>query len=69
MDLHHHRCGYWFKPEVILELYRNGMSLQEINQSMLSDVDTIKSFKDQLIEDNKNYTSLINKVFRKHLNL
>ncbi len=60
---------YWFEPEVILELYRNGMSLQEINQSMLSDVDTIKSFKDQLIEDNKNYTSLINKVFRKHLNL
>lgn len=54
---------------MILELYRNGMSLQEINQSMLSDVDTIKSFKDQLIEDNKNYTSLINKVFRKHLNL
>lgn len=61
--------NYWFKPEIILELYRNGMTLQEISQSMQEDIDTLQSFKDQLIEDNESYASLINQVFQDHLNL
>ncbi|MBR5830908.1 MAG: hypothetical protein IKY63_06570, partial [Tidjanibacter sp.] len=55
---------YWFKPEIIWDLYRGGMSLKEINQSMTEDVVTLQSFKARLLEDNVSHTSLINMKFK-----
>ena len=54
---------YWFKPEIIWDLYKYGMSLKEINQSMTCDVATLQMFKEKLLGDNKNHTSLINSTF------
>lgn len=55
---------YWFKPEIIWDLYRGGMSLKEINQSMTENVVTLQSFKARLLEDNVSHTSLINMKFK-----
>ena len=57
------RGNYWFKPEIIWELYKVGMSLQDINQSMIDEVVTMQSFKNQLISDNLAYKSQINSIF------
>lgn len=54
---------YWFEPEIIWELYKVGMSLQDINQSMIDEVVTMQSFKNQLISDNLAYKSQINNIF------
>ena len=54
---------YWFKPEIIWELYKVGMSLQDINQSMTDGVVTMQSFKEQLISDNPTYDSQISSIF------
>ena len=57
------RGNYWFKPEIIWELYKVGMSLQDINQSMTDGVVTMQSFKEQLISDNPTYDSQISSIF------
>lgn len=61
--------NYWFKPEVILDLYGSGLTLQEINQSMTSEICSLQDFKEQLIEDNSTCDSLIRGVFNNRLNL
>ena len=54
---------YWFEPEIMWELYKVGMSLQDINQSMTDGVVTMQSFKEQLISDNPTYDSQISSIF------
>ncbi len=54
---------YWFKPEIIWDLYKAGMSLKDISQSMTEDITTRSSFKTQLIKDNPLYESQIQSIF------
>ena len=54
---------YWFKPEIIWDLYKAGMSLKDISQSMTEDITTRSSFKAQLVKDNSLYTSQIQSIF------
>lgn len=54
---------YWFKPEIIWDLYKAGMSLKDISQSMTEDITTRSSFKAQLVKDNSLYTSKIQSIF------
>lgn len=54
---------YWFKPEIIWDLYKAGMSLKDISQSMTEDITTRSSFKTQLIKDNPLYASQIQSIF------
>ena len=57
------RGRYWFKPEIIWELYKTGLSLQNINQSMTDGVVSMQSFKDQLMSDNPAYKDDISSIF------
>ena len=61
--------NYWFKPDVVWDLYKNGLSLRDISQSMTENIVTLQSFKEKLIEDNKSHTTAINTIFRTHLNM
>lgn len=60
-----YNSGYWFMPEIIWELYKAGMTLKQINQSMTEDIVLLDDFKDQLIKDNRTYESLIEEQFAK----
>lgn len=61
--------NYWFKPDVVWDLYKNGLSLRDISQSMTENIVTLQSFKEKLIEDNKSHTTAINTIFRTHLTM
>lgn len=61
--------GYWFKPEIVWDLYRKGMSLKQISKSMTKDITTLQAFKEQLINDNIAYKSSIEALFSKYLNI
>lgn len=54
---------FWFKPEIIWDLYKLGMSLGNINKSMTEEVVTLQDFKQQLIDDNPSYKDLIESIF------
>ena len=64
-----YNSGYWFKPEIVWELYKGGMTLQQINKSMTIDIVTLEDFKYQLVEDNEIYKSLIEKQFSDKLGI
>lgn len=54
---------YWFKPEIVWELYKNGLELNNISKSMEEDVTTLQLFKERLLEGNPQYVSIINSIF------
>ena len=64
-----YNSGYWFKPEIIWDLYKCGMTLKQISVSMKQDVTTLVKFKEQLIKDNSAYKNLIEHLFAQKLNI
>ena len=60
---------YWFKPTVVWNLYKAGLSLKDISNSMTTNVVTLQSFKEQLIEDNEQYKATINSIFSTYLSM
>ena len=60
---------FWFKPEIIWDLYKLGMSLGEINKSMTEEVVTLPDFKRQLMDDNESFSSQIDSLFVYYLKL
>lgn len=54
---------YWFKPEIIWELYKNGLTLKCISQSMMEEITNLQSFKERLLENNESYASIINSIY------
>lgn len=58
---------YWFKPEIIWELYKLGMPLSDISKSMVEDVVSLSGFKWQLMEDNESFATQIDSLFVKYL--
>lgn len=58
---------YWFKPEIIWELYKLGMPLSDISKSMVEDVVSLSDFKWQLMEDNESFATQIDSLFVKYL--
>ena len=60
---------YWFKPTVVWELYKLGLSLNSILGVMQSDVVTLQTFKERLVEKNKQYEIILNTTFSTYLNM
>lgn len=58
---------YWFRPEIVWEMYKLGISLGDINRSMREDVVSLTDFKWQLEEDNPPYAKQIDSLFVAHL--
>ncbi len=57
---------YWFAPEIILDLYDNGMTLKKISDCLTSDVVTLEDFQNRLVQNNNTYTSMIDGLFNKY---
>lgn len=60
---------YWFKPTVVWNLYKAGLSLKDISDSMSDTIITLQAFKEQLIEDNEQYKATINSIFSTYLSM
>ena len=58
---------YWFAPEIIVELYKKGMSLSQISKSMTGEIVMLNDFQKQLTINNAAYEVDINKLFNKYL--
>ena len=61
--------NYWFKPDVVWNLYKAGLSLKDISDSMSDTIITLQAFKEQLIEDNEQYKATINSIFSTYLSM
>lgn len=61
--------NYWFKPTVVWNLYKAGLSLKDISDSMSDTIITLQAFKEQLIEDNEQYKATINSIFSTYLSM
>ena len=60
---------YWFKPTVVWNMYKAGLSLKDISDSMSDTIITLQAFKEQLIEDNEQYKATINSIFSTYLSM
>ena len=58
--------NYWFRPQILMELEKGGVSRSEICSALGFNVDDVKSFKKSLLANCPEKAALINKTFTKH---